>query len=98
MRMLLVLSVGWRVRWSLCPQHSTRQPIRRPARRRDDRIPDTAWIPPWEIPLNSKYIWPPLQAVAVTASQPRFRFEDLCGTAPLQQDPAHTRSPSGRPC
>lgn len=52
-----------------------------------DRIPDTAWIPPWDIPLNSRYTWPPLSAVAVTATAPRFRFEELCGSASVAQDP-----------
>ena len=65
MRMLLVLSVvgGF-------ARHSARSAAR--GGRSEtcpptcDRIPDTAWIPPWDIPLNSKYTWPPLQAVAVT--------------------------------
>ncbi len=52
-----------------------------------DRIPDAAWITTSEIPLNTKYTWPALAAVAVTATPPKFRFEELCGTASLPQDP-----------
>lgn len=86
MRMLLVLVLlaGSLVTLPAAP-HAAADPETCPPT--CDRIPDTAWIPPWDIPLNSKYTWPPLQAVAVTATQPRFRFEDLCGTAPLQHDP-----------
>jgi hypothetical protein len=52
-----------------------------------DRIPDAAWIAPWAIPLNARYTWPRLDGVAVTATAPRFRFEELCGTPPMAQDP-----------
>lgn len=52
-----------------------------------DRIPDAAWIPTWEIPLDSRYSWPALSAVAVTAAPPRFRFEELCATPPTPHDP-----------
>lgn len=52
-----------------------------------DRIPDAAWVPPWAIPLNARYAWPRLAGVAVTATSPRFRFEELCGTPPVPQDP-----------
>lgn len=52
-----------------------------------DRIPDAAWIAPWATPLNARYAWPRLGGVAVTATAPRFRFEDLCGALPLAQDP-----------
>ncbi len=52
-----------------------------------DRIPDAAWLPPWAIPLNARYTWPRLAGVAVTAPSPRFRFEELCGTPPVAQDP-----------
>ncbi|MCX2928827.1 ATPase [Mycobacterium sp. CVI_P3] len=52
-----------------------------------DRIPDAAWIAPWAVPLNARYTWPRLAAVAVTATVPRFRFEELCGTPPVAADP-----------
>lgn len=52
-----------------------------------DRIPDAAWIPPWGIPLNPRYAWPRLAGVAVTAVAPRFRFEELCASPPVPQDP-----------
>ena len=52
-----------------------------------DRIPDAAWIAPWAIPLNSRYPWPLLPGVAVTATSPRFRFEDLCASPQVAQDP-----------
>lgn len=52
-----------------------------------DRIPDAAWIAPWGIPLNTRYTWPLLPGVAVTATTPRFRFEELCASPPVAQDP-----------
>ncbi|WP_174397273.1 ATPase [Mycolicibacterium sphagni] len=52
-----------------------------------DRIPDAAWIAPWAMPLNARYTWPRLAGVAVTATAPRFRFEELCGTPAMAQDP-----------
>ncbi|MBB3601795.1 hypothetical protein FHT40_001428 [Mycolicibacterium sp. BK556] len=52
-----------------------------------DRIPDAAWIAPWAMPLNARYTWPRLSGVAVTATAPRFRFEELCGSPPMPQDP-----------
>ncbi|MFN8033774.1 MAG: ATPase [Mycobacterium sp.] len=52
-----------------------------------DRIPDAAWIASWAIPLNSRYAWPRLPGVAVTATVPRFRFEELCASPPAPQDP-----------
>ncbi len=54
-----------------------------------DRIPDTAWIPSSEIPMNSTYRWPSLAAVAVPmtgAATPRFRFEEVCATPTFPQD------------
>jgi hypothetical protein len=54
-----------------------------------DRIPDTAWISPAGIPLNSTYRWPsggglggPIPAPAT----PRFRFEEVCATPAFPQD------------
>ena len=52
-----------------------------------DRIPDSAWIASWAIPLNSRYGWPRLPGLAVTATAPRFRFEELCASPPVAQDP-----------
>lgn len=53
-----------------------------------DKIPDTAWIPPQAVPLNSTYRWPSLAGIAVplTGSTPRFRFEELCATPQFPQD------------
>jgi hypothetical protein len=51
-----------------------------------DRIPDSAWIEPTAIPLFPVYQWPRLAGVAVTATQPRFRFEEACATAPALAD------------
>ena len=52
-----------------------------------NRIPETAWIAPSSIPLYSPYEWPELAGVAVTARSPRFRFEELCASPPVGQDP-----------
>ena len=54
-----------------------------------DRIPDTAWISPAAIPLNSTYRWPSLASVAVPTTgttTPRFRFEEVCATPVFPQD------------
>lgn len=51
------------------------------------RIPDTAWIPAESIPLNTRYGWPQLAGLAVSARSPRFRFEELCASPPLVADP-----------
>ncbi len=56
-----------------------------------DQIPDTAWIQQRAVPLNSVYNWPALAGLAVqvtgAAPGPRFRFEELCATPALPQDP-----------
>ena len=52
-----------------------------------NRIPDSAWIAPAAIPLNTRYEWQPLAGLAVTARTPRFRFEELCGSPVAAQDP-----------
>jgi hypothetical protein len=52
-----------------------------------DRIPNSAWIDPKAIPLFSTYSWPGLAGVAVTATNPRFRFEEACATPPVPDDP-----------
>ncbi|MGH3522598.1 MAG: ATPase [Mycobacterium sp.] len=54
-----------------------------------DRIPDTAWIAPGEVPLNSTYRWPSLAGAAVPitgTTTPRFRFEEVCATPAFGQD------------
>ena len=51
-----------------------------------DRIPDSAWIEPTAIPLYSTYHWPGLAGVAVTVTDPHFRFEEGCGTPPVVGD------------
>lgn len=54
-----------------------------------DRIPDTAWIAPSTIPLNSTYRWPSLAGAAVPmtgTTTPRFRFEEVCATPAFAQD------------
>lgn len=56
-----------------------------------DQIPNTAWIQQRALPLDSVYHWPALAGLAVqttgAAPGPRFRFEDLCATAPVPKDP-----------
>jgi hypothetical protein len=54
-----------------------------------NRIPETAWIAPAAIPLNSTYSWPKLAGLAVTSRPPRFGFEELCGTTMNPADPRH---------
>ncbi|QUR69962.1 ATPase [Mycobacterium spongiae] len=53
-----------------------------------DRIPATAWISAREVPLDAHYRWPALagNAVAMTGTTPRFRFEPVCGTPRFPQD------------
>ena len=54
-----------------------------------DQIPDTAWISPAGIPLNSTYRWPSLAGLAVPitgTTTPRFRFEEVCATPAFPQD------------
>ena len=52
-----------------------------------DRIPNSGWIDPTAIPLYSTYRWPGLAGVAVTATNPRFRFEEACNSPPVPDDP-----------
>jgi hypothetical protein len=54
-----------------------------------DLIPDSAWLLRRDVPLNSIYRWPALAGVAVpvTGTTPRFRFEELCATPAVPQDP-----------
>ena len=51
-----------------------------------DRIPDSAWIEPTAIPLYPIYRWPRLAGVAVTVTDPHFRFEEGCRTPPVVDD------------
>jgi hypothetical protein len=51
-----------------------------------DRIPDSAWVEPTAIPLHSTYGWPRLSGLAVTATDTRLKFEELCGISPSQSD------------
>jgi hypothetical protein len=53
-----------------------------------DQIPGTAWIHRRDIPLDSVSSWPALagEAVAVTGTAPRFRFEQVCATPAFPQD------------
>jgi hypothetical protein len=51
-----------------------------------DRIPDSAWIEPTDVPLYPVYHWPALAGLAVTSAEPRFRFEETCATAPVAGD------------
>jgi hypothetical protein len=60
-----------------------------------DRIPNSAWIAPTALPLFSTYRWPGLPGVAVTATDPRFRFEQACATPPVPDD-ARSYAVAGR--
>jgi hypothetical protein len=54
-----------------------------------DKIPDTAWISPPAVPLDSTYHWPSPAGSAVPmtgGATPRFRFEEVCATPPFPQD------------
>jgi hypothetical protein len=54
-----------------------------------DQIPDSAWISPSAIPLNSAYHWPSPAGSAVPmtgTATPRFRFEEVCATPAAPQD------------
>lgn len=56
-----------------------------------DRIPNTAWIDQHAVPLDAVYHWPALAAQAIqttgSAPGPRFRFEELCASPAIPQDP-----------
>ncbi len=52
-----------------------------------NRIPDTAWIAPSAIPLQSTYSWPALAGLAVTARAPRLKLEEVCGSPVIPDDP-----------
>lgn len=42
---------------------------------------------PSRLPLAREYRWPGLAGLAVTATSPRFRFEEDCALAPVPGDP-----------
>jgi len=52
-----------------------------------DQIPATAWPSPSTLPLYETSHWPPLAGLAARAPQPRFLFEQLCGTQRAADDP-----------
>nr|WP_231965764.1 ATPase [Mycobacterium sp. E802] len=66
-----------------------------------DRIPDSAWVAPSQLPLYREYRWPGLAGVAVTADAPRFRFAEDCAVSPVPGDPRSyavaARADVGRP-
>lgn len=45
---------------------------------------DSVWLPSADIPLSSKYHWPPLADSAQTVTSPRFRFEELCHSTVME--------------
>jgi hypothetical protein len=51
-----------------------------------DRIPDSAWIDRTALPLYSTYRWSGLAGIAVSATNPRFRFEEACASPPTPDD------------
>lgn len=88
MRRVAALGVAVTVSCALVldvPEHAHASPDNCPPA--CDRIPDSAWIDPAALPLYSTYSWPTPSALAVTASEPRFRFEELCATPPMRGDP-----------
>ncbi|CAN5707965.1 hypothetical protein BH10ACT9_BH10ACT9_53850 [soil metagenome] len=52
-----------------------------------DQIPATAWPASWTLPLYPSSHWPTLAGLARPAPQPRFLFEQLCGTQRVAADP-----------
>ena len=56
-----------------------------------DLVPKTAWIDPHAVPLDAVYHWHAFAGLAVqvtgAGTGPRFRFEELCATPPVPQDP-----------
>jgi hypothetical protein len=52
-----------------------------------DQIPASAWPDPWSLPLDSTYHWPVLGELAAPVVAPRFRFEELCASPPVPNDP-----------
>lgn len=60
-----------------------------------NRIPETAWVNPSAIPLDSVYAWPGLPGLAVTARSPRFRSRNCAASRCCPATRAGMRSPSG---
>ena len=86
MRMMLaaVLAAwGWRCRRAGRP--CVRASDGLPAELRSH--PGLRWIDPTALPLYSTYRWPGLAGIAVTATNPRFRFEEACASPPVPDDP-----------
>jgi hypothetical protein len=52
-----------------------------------DQIPAAAWPDPGSLPLDSTYHWPVLGELAAPVVAPRFRFEELCASPPVPNDP-----------
>ena len=52
-----------------------------------DRIPSAAWPDTWSLPLDPVYHWPALVNLAVPTPAPRFKFEELCASPPVPDDP-----------
>lgn len=52
-----------------------------------DQIPAAAWPAPGLLPLAATSRWPHLAPLAVPAPNPRFHFEELCGTRQVADDP-----------
>ncbi len=52
-----------------------------------DTVPDSAWPVSTAIPLYPVYRWPGLAGLAVTATAPRFAFEQACASPPVVPDP-----------
>jgi hypothetical protein len=52
-----------------------------------DRIPNSAWIDPTALPLFSTYRWPGLAGIAVTATNPRLKVEEVCASPSAPDDP-----------
>lgn len=52
-----------------------------------DQIPAAAWPDTWSLPLDGVYHWPALAPLAAPVQGPRFRFEELCASPPVPDDP-----------
>lgn len=91
MRVVLavVLVAGWWATFLWCVPTASAEPQTCPPV--CDQIPSTAWLQPKATPLYSTYHWPALSAIAValTGEAPgaRFRFEEVCATPVIPQDP-----------
>ena len=52
-----------------------------------DSIPASAWIEPTACRCTRRTSWPASAGVAVTVTDPHFRFEEGCGTPQVPDDP-----------